>query len=96
MSKQQISELYGMMLGSELSVSHPEIDRIYNLLVERWEARREEPGNNWAWSAPETECPVWRNREPGMRNVGADPHQMLNAWNAVLLYLMTHFDYLHE
>ncbi|MBT4521406.1 MAG: DUF1588 domain-containing protein [Halieaceae bacterium] len=97
MIKRQIQLLYHQMLGDELPTNHAEIEAVYQLLLERWQERRLEANNTGAWTWPEEDCSFPRElSELEWQNVGNDPEQMINSWNSVMYYFLTHFDYLHE
>ena len=85
------------MLGDELPSDDPEIQAVYDLLVETWMDRRQQPDNQWAWNWPQTNCWIPRELSPEEWDAATrDPAQMLYSWTSVMHYLMTHFDYLHE
>lgn len=95
--REQVQALYARMLGDELPGDNPEIQAVYDLLVETWLDRRQQPDNQRAWNWPETTC--WIPRELSDEEWSAlanDPAQMKYSWTSVIHYLMTHFDYLHE
>ena len=96
--KQQIKGLHHKLLGDDLPVDDPEIEAVYELLVETWQDRKTHEYNNWAWYWQEEECLFPREilQEEWDQGVGNDPQQMLYTWASVMYYFLTHFDYLHE
>ena len=96
--RQQLVDLHALMLGQEYPLDHPEIDAAYALLIERWRERQAQGGNNnssWDWENENCRVDAQLTDEQ-WQQVNADPNQMVNSWSSVLLYLMTHFDYLYE
>jgi hypothetical protein len=96
--KTQIRSLYKAMLGDDLSEDDPEILAVYDLLLETWEERRSQDDNERAWrGGADEECLFPRSLLSGERSeLRKDPQQMVFSWSAVMHYLMTHFDYVHE
>jgi hypothetical protein len=96
--KAQIRSLYKTMLGDDLPDNDPEIQAVYDLLVETWEDRRAQDDNTRTWRWPDEECVFQRQivDEDWAAGLRHDPQQMLYSWTSVLHYFLTHFDYLHE
>lgn len=94
----QVQRLHYLMLGETLTNSDPEIEAVYQLLVETWQDRNTHQDNDRAWSSPSEECmfPRQINQEDWEAGLGSDPFQMIYAWSSVMHYYLTHFDYLHE
>jgi hypothetical protein len=96
--KSQIQSLYKKMLGDDLPTDDPELDAVYELLVETWEERKTHENNHSAWHWENEDCLFPREiaDEEWSNGLGQDPQQMIYAWTSVIYYFMTHFDYLHE
>ena len=96
--KNQIRSLHHKLLGDDLPIDDPEIEAVYELLLETWQDRKTHEYNNWAWYWQEEECLFPREilQEEWDEGVGSDPQQMLYTWASVVYYYLTHFDYLHE
>ena len=96
--KAQVKQLHYRMLGETLTSSDPEIEAVYQLLVETWQDRNTHEDNGRAWSSPSEECMFPREitQEDWEAGLGSDPFQMVYAWSSVMHYYLTHFDYLHE
>lgn len=96
--RSQIKSLYKKMLGDDLLVDDPEIDAVYELLIETWEDRKTHEQNHWAWDWQYEEClfPREIQQEEWDSELGSDPKQMIYTWSSVVYYFLTHFDYLHE
>jgi hypothetical protein len=95
--KAQIQSLYKKMLGDDLLIDDPEINAVYDLLVETWEERKTHENNASAWHWENEDCLFPREIEDEEWNsLGQDPQQMMYSWASVIYYFMTHFDYLHE
>ena len=96
--KAQVKQLHYRMLGETLTSSDPEIEAVYQLLVETWQDRNTHEDNDRAWSSPSEECMFPREitQEDWEAGLGSDPFQMVYAWSSVMHYYLTHFDYLHE
>lgn len=93
----QVQYLHNLMLGEHLSSTDPEIEAVYQLLVETWQERKTHPDNTRAWSSPTEECLFPRQiGQDEWVTLGVDPDQMIYAWTSVMHYYLTHFDYLHE
>jgi hypothetical protein len=85
------------MLGDDLLIDDPEINAVYDLLVETWEERKTHENNASAWHWENEDCLFPREIEDEEWNsLGQDPQQMMYSWASVIYYFMTHFDYLHE
>ena len=86
------------MLGDDLPTDDPELDAVYELLVETWEERKTHENNHSAWHWENERCLFPREiaDEEWSNGLGQDPQQMIYAWTSVIYYFMTHFDYLHE
>ena len=95
--RSQIQHLHKLMLGENLSSTDPEIEAVYQLLVETWQERKTHTDNVRAWTSPSEECLFPRQIDQDeWITLGADPEHMLYAWTSVMHYYLTHFDYLHE
>lgn len=95
--RSQIQHLHKLMLGENLSSTDPEIEAVYQLLVETWQERKTHTDNARAWTSPSEECLFPRQIDQDeWITLGADPEHMLYAWTSVMHYYLTHFDYLHE
>lgn len=96
--KTQIQHFHQRMLGEAVSRSDPEVEAVYQLLLETWLERQTHTENNRAWSSPSEEClfPRQIHHEDWESGLGSDPQQMIYAWTSVMHYYLTHFDYLHE
>jgi hypothetical protein len=96
--KAQVKQLHYRMLGETLTNSDPEIEAVYQLLVDSWQDRNTHEDNDRAWSSPSEECMFPREitQEDWEAGLGSDPFQMIYAWSSVMHYYLTHFDYLHE
>ncbi|MBT3624817.1 MAG: DUF1588 domain-containing protein, partial [Gammaproteobacteria bacterium] len=97
--KTVIANLHGRLLGQSLVTTAPEIEMAFDLLVASWQARKvviDERNDNTAFLYPSELCyfPDHYDTEGGARVV--DPSGMKHAWQSVLSYLMTDFNYLHE
>lgn len=93
----QIQHLHRLMLGEDLASTHPDIEAVYQLLVETWQERKTHADNGRAWSSPAEECLFPRRIDQDeWSTLGNDPDQMIYAWTSVMHYYLTHFDYLHE
>ncbi len=94
----QVRELYELMLGDNLLVSDPEVEAVYSLLIDTWQARQSHAESEQAWSSSEENCVFPRevsgvDYDNGLRQ---DRSQMVFAWTSVVYYFLTHFDFLHE
>jgi hypothetical protein len=96
--KAQIQYFHQLMLGETVSRSDPEVEAVYELLLETWQERKTHTENSHAWSSPSEECLFPRDihQSDWESGLGLDPEQMIYAWTSVMHYYLTHFDYLHE
>ena len=96
--KAQIQHFHQLMLGETVSRSDPEVEAVYQLLLETWQERKTHTENSHAWSSPSEECLFPRDihQSDWESGLGLDPEQMIYAWTSVMHYYLTHFDYLHE
>jgi hypothetical protein len=96
--KAQIQHFHQLMLGETVSRSDPEVEAVYQLLLETWQERKTHTDNSHAWSSPAEECLFPRdiNQSDWESGLGLDSEQMIYAWTSVMHYYLTHFDYLHE
>ena len=91
----------GTLLGEELDVSDPEIEATFQLLVDTWLDRQERfPGQTWISNWPEEDCWMqgdwWQLPDEFTQAAQQDPSQMKASWVSVMIYLMSHYSYLHE
>jgi hypothetical protein len=99
--RQKLVELHELLLGETRQADDEAIDAAYNLLVETWLARAERwPGGNSIWYWPDDNCHLpgdfWNLDQASQDAATRDPENMLGSWVSVLIYLMTHYSYLHE
>ncbi len=100
--REAIQALHALMLGEELELDDPEIEATYQLLVETWQGRKQEvPNATFGWQWPDEQCNIY---DQDYHNQGWEYHQvfqydpelMKGTWVSVIMYLMTHYNYLHE
>jgi hypothetical protein len=99
--RQKLVELHELLLGETQQPDDEAIDAAYDLLVETWQVRRERwPSGNSVWYWPDDNCHLpgdfWNLEQTIQDAATRDPENMLGSWVSVLIYLMTHYSYLHE
>jgi hypothetical protein len=99
--REKLAELHALMLGEELPTDDPDIDAVYDLLVETWQGRNERwPGGGSVWYWPDDNCHMpgefWELDQSTINAALSDPENMVGSWVSVLMYYLTHYDYLHE
>ena len=99
--REKLVELHALFLGEVRQPNDVEINAAYDLLVETWQGRLERfPGSGSVWYWPDDNCHMpgdyWELDEAVQAAASSDPIQMVGSWVSVLMYLMTHYSYLHE
>jgi hypothetical protein len=99
--KQTIISLVEKSWGEFLTTDDDEIEIIYQIFLESWQAKK--LNNNWnhiqeensqcdfpyhEYNRPEDNFDGWQ--------IGNDPESIMSAWRTVILYLMSDYRYLHE
>ena len=96
--RQQLVQLHQRMLGESLSVSDPEIDASYQLLVSLWQERRNSDAPPFAidWNRENCEIPIpdwWAVDSTAELQ---DPDYIIGSWTSMLIYFLSDYRYLHE
>ncbi|MFT7220942.1 MAG: hypothetical protein ACI8Z1_002563 [Candidatus Azotimanducaceae bacterium] len=102
--RDKIAELHNKMWGVRHSADDPEVTATYEPLVDVRASRtawmNSEGHGNWAYIYPFEDCnfnlPEHFEGDDAVGNRGQDPTFMKNAWMAVITYLASDFQYLHE
>ncbi len=99
--KRNIQYMHRHLLGEQLDLNHPEIERTYNLFVEtlqEGQAKREanEIGRDLDYSCQANNDPLTGDQLPDELRVYRDDRYVIRAWWAVLTYLINDYKFLHE
>jgi hypothetical protein len=103
--KAQIQQLHQYILGENLDIGDPEIERTYQLFVDTWSEGQQrmalpdgDPNKAGTWidhCAVETD---WWNQTdlPDDQKLTDDPNYTIRAWMAVVTYLLSDYSFLYE
>jgi hypothetical protein len=96
-----IQHLHRHILGEDLDMNHPEIERTYTLFVEtlqEGQAKREadEVGRDLDFNCRATTDQLTGDPLPEELRVQNDDRYVIRAWWAVLTYLLNDYKFLHE
>ena len=101
--REKIAELHNKLWGVRHSPDDPEVIATYSVLVDvranRTQWMQQEGHGDWAYVYPFESCNFYLAEhweDGGIGHRGADPTFMKNAWMAVITYLTSDFQYLHE
>jgi hypothetical protein len=99
--KANIQHLHARLLGEELDISDPEIERTYQLFLETWKegAANVTSGKENAWLSWWCQARVDPNTQqdlPEAQKIGDDPNYTVRAWMAVITYLLSDYKFLFE
>ncbi len=95
--KSQLVALHQQFWGQTLTPESAEVAASFDLLVDAWQWRQQTlPRRAYDWKTEGCDIPIARWWEQDWTNEFADPGHMQGTWMAVLLYLMSDFQYLHE
>ncbi len=99
--KQTIVHLHHQILGEQLNVDHPEVERTYSLFVETWREGKDkmsddELGTNLPWSCQRDTDFYTGQPLPEGREVVRDEKFTVRAWMAVMTYLLSDYRFLYE
>ena len=99
--KANIQYLHARILGEELDIADPEIERTYALFLETWEegvasvaAGKEDAWLSWRCMArvdPNTQVDL-----PEAQKISDDTGYTVRAWMAVITYLLSDYRFLYE
>ena len=99
--KANIQYLHSRILGEELDLTDPEIERTYGVFLETWKegAANIESGKENAWLSWWCQARVDPNTQqdlPEAQKIGDDPNYTVRAWMAVITYLLSDYKFLFE
>jgi len=99
--KANIQHLHARILGEELELSDPEIERSYQLFLETWKegAARVAGGQENAWLSWWCMARVDPNTQkdlPEAQKISDDTAYTIRAWMAVVSYLLSDYKFLYE
>ena len=89
------------MLGEELELDDPEIDRTYELFYETWKEGKakiaDETVHRWLpWQCQARLDPDSGEELPEDQRLSQDERYTIRAWSAVLTYLLSDYGFLYE
>ena len=96
-----IQHLHWHLLGEELELNDPEIDRTYALFLEVWrDGRRGLAVGEYEVQLPgpcQADVDFWSDQPlSGVESIENDPTYSIRAWMAVMTYLLSDYRFLHE
>ena len=99
--KANIQHLHSQILGEELEVSDPEIERTYNLFLETWKEGSANVAagteNEWlSWWCQARVDPNTQVDLPEAEKINTDKNYTIRAWMAVTTLLLSDYDFLYE
>lgn len=99
--KANIQHLHSRILGEELDLSDPEIERTFGVFLETWKegAANVESGKENAWLSWWCQARVDPNTQqdlPEAQKINEDPNYTVRAWMAVITYLLSDYKFLFE
>ena len=99
--KKTIQYLHSHILGEDLALSDPEIERSYQLFLQTWREGRDkleadEVGTGLPWACRSTEDFYSGKPLPEAQQVTEDDTYTIRAWMAVGTYLLSDYRFLYE
>ena len=99
--KRNIQHLAKHVLGEELPLDDPEIERIYTLFLETWREGKQGVTNGIYDEWLPWECGAYNyyqtdNELPEARQVVDDENYIVRSWTAVMTYLLLDYNFLYE
>ena len=99
--KANIQHLHSQILGEELEVTDPEIERTYNLFLETWKEGSANVAagteNEWlSWWCQARVDPNTQVDLPEAEKINTDKNYTIRAWMAVTTLLLSDYDFLYE
>jgi hypothetical protein len=97
--RKNIQHLHALILGERLTLDDPEITRTYNIFYDTWREGRQgvidKKIDEWM------ECRAERDPATGMdypedQRIQRDRDYTVRAWQAVMMYLLSDYKFLHE
>ncbi|MBL8680310.1 MAG: hypothetical protein JNK05_14130 [Myxococcales bacterium] len=99
--KENIVALHLLVLGEELTVDHPEVERTFQLFLETWRETRTPgmngmPNNNLAYECQGRQNPLSGEELPMGMRINEDSNGTIRAWMAVMSYLFSDYRFLYQ
>ena len=99
--KQNIVALHSLILGEELSIDDPEVERTFKLFLETWRETRTPgmngmPNNNLRYECQGRQNPLSGEELPEMQRITNDNNGTIRAWMAVMSYLFSDYKFLYQ
>jgi len=96
--KQNIAYLHHLILGEQLKVDDPEVERTYKLFLETWRelSNNPEAGDDLAYWCRGQWDPSTGLELPEENRIYEDPERTIRAWTAVMAYLMMDYKFIYE
>ena len=99
--KANIQHLHARILGEQLDLDDPEIERTYQLFLETWKegSANVTAGKENAWLTWQCMVRVDPNTQvelPMNQQFGDDPAYVVRSWMAVVTYLLSDYKFLYE
>jgi hypothetical protein len=99
--KLNIQHLHRRVLGEELALDSPEIERTYALFYDLWKQGRADLASGVEGEWMEWQCagrvdPNTQVELPESQQIFTDPNYTIRAWMGVLIYLFSDYKFLYE
>ncbi len=99
--KKNIQYLHAHVLGEALELGDPEIERTYKLFVDTYNEGKaklasDELSENLSTACRARNNPYTGQELPSAERLEQDPDYTVRAWNAVITYLLSDFQFLYE
>jgi hypothetical protein len=99
--KQNIVALHSLILGEELAIDDPEVERTFKLFLETWRETRTPgmngmPNNNLRYECQGRQNPLSGEELPEMQRITNDNNGTIRAWMAVMSYLFSDYKFLYQ
>jgi len=98
--KKNIQHLHKQVLGEELALDDPEFEATYNLFLETYREGKERVAAEDEARALLNECRMYYDKEgerlSGVDEIVYDDAYVIRAWSAVMVYLLSDFNFVYE
>jgi hypothetical protein len=99
--KENIRALHMLVLGEDLAVDHPEVERTFQLFLETWRETRTSgmggmPNNSLPYECQGRQNPLSGEELPMGMRITNDENGTIRAWMSVMTYLFSDYRFLYQ
>jgi hypothetical protein len=94
--KTNIQYLHQLLLGENLALTDPELDRTYQVFLGTWQELSAVGKPDLIWECQAQNDPTTGNPLPMGTTISSDPSYTLRSWIAVVSYLLSDYKFLYE